>query len=90
MNEKSQIRPGHPPGLRQLRHPQDSEIPAWLERHGSVYVHYAGSWMSQVERRFGYLRDQKIRRDVHESVQSIEADVRNWIETWNENPRSLA
>jgi hypothetical protein len=45
--------------------------------------------MNQVERWFGYLTDQKIRRGAHKSVQSLEAD-RDWIENWNENPRPFA
>jgi hypothetical protein len=24
---------------------------------------------------------------VHESVQALEADIRDWIEHWNQNPR---
>jgi hypothetical protein len=43
-----------------------------------------------VERWFGYLTYQKIRRDVHKSVQALEADIRDWIGTWNENPRPFA
>ena len=46
--------------------------------------------MNQVERWFGYLTDQKIRRGVHKSVQSLEADIRAWIKNWNENPRPFA
>jgi len=28
-----------------------------------------------------------IRRGVHKSVQALEADIRTWIENWNQNPR---
>ena len=28
-----------------------------------------------------------IRRAVHKSVQALEADIRRWMDTWNENPR---
>jgi hypothetical protein len=28
-----------------------------------------------------------IRRGVHKSVQALEADIRKWIEHWNEDPR---
>ena len=45
------------------------------------------SWINQVERWFGFLTDQKIRRGAHKSVQALEADIRDWIGTWNENPR---
>jgi hypothetical protein len=39
------------------------------------------------ERWFGYLTAQRIRRGVHKSVQALEADIRDWIENWNQNPR---
>jgi alpha-galactosidase len=41
----------------------------------------------QVERWFGFLTDQRIRHGVHKSVQALEADIRDWIENWNANPR---
>jgi hypothetical protein len=40
-----------------------------------------------VERWFGYLTAQRIRCGVHKSVQALEADIRAWIEHWNQNPR---
>jgi hypothetical protein len=43
-----------------------------------------------VERWFGYLTDQNIRRGPHKSIQSLEADIRDWTDTWNENPRPFA
>jgi transposase len=69
------------------------EIQDWLARRPRFHVHFTptgSSWINQVERWFGYLTDQKIRRGVHKSVQSLEADIRDWIGTWNENPRPFA
>src|SRR5262249_27035120 len=40
-----------------------------------------------MERWFGYLTDQMIRRGVHKSVQALEADIRAWIENWNQDPK---
>jgi hypothetical protein len=40
-----------------------------------------------VERWFGFLTDQMIRRGTHTSVQALEADIRSWVANWNENPR---
>jgi hypothetical protein len=54
------------------------------------HVHFTpagSSWINQVERRFGYLTDQIIRRGVHTSIRALECDIRTWIETWNEDPR---
>ena len=65
-------------------------VRAWLARHPRFHIHFTptgSSWMNQVERWFGLLTDQKIRRGAHKSVQSLEADIRSWITDWNTNPR---
>ncbi len=38
----------------------------------------------------GGRRTKKIRRGVHKSVQALEADIRDGIEHWNENPLPFA
>ncbi|MFJ5590720.1 transposase, partial [Streptomyces noursei] len=66
------------------------EIKAWLGKHPRFHVHFTptgSSWITQVERWFGLLTDKLIRRGVHTSVKALEADIRAWINTWNENPR---
>jgi hypothetical protein len=45
------------------------------------------SWINQVERWFGLLADQKLRRGANKSVQTLEADIRAWIADWNSDPR---
>jgi transposase len=65
-------------------------IKAWLARHPRFHMHFTptgSSWINQVERWFGYLTDQLIRRGAHKSVQALEADIRAWIKSWNQNPR---
>ena len=67
-----------------------AEIRTWLARHSRFHVHFTpagSSWMNQVERWFGLLTDKLIRRGVHTSVQALENDIRDWIATWNDNPR---
>jgi transposase len=62
----------------------------WLARHPRFHVHFTptgSSWINQVERWFGLLTAQLLRRSVHTSVQGLEQDVRDWIATWNENPK---
>lgn len=69
------------------------EVQQWLARRPRFHVHFTptgSSWINQVERWFGYLTDKKIRRGVHKSVQALEADIRDWIEHWNENPKPFA
>ncbi|MFE9492672.1 IS630 family transposase, partial [Streptomyces sp. NPDC006641] len=64
-------------------------IKAWLAKHPRFHLHFTptgSSWINQVERWFGFLADQKIRRGSHKSVRSLEADIRAWVKEWNENP----
>src|SRR5450631_1584589 len=64
-------------------------IKAWLGRHPRVHLHFVptgSSWLNQVERWFGFLTDQMIRRGAHKSVQTLEADIRAWIAAWNDDP----
>jgi transposase len=65
-------------------------IRAWLAKHPRFHMHFTptgSSWTSQVERWFGFLTDQMIRRGVHKSVQALEADIRAWIDAWNQDPK---
>jgi transposase len=65
-------------------------IKAWLGKHPRVHLHFTptgSSWLNQVERWFGHLTDQKIRRGAHKSVQALEADIRSWIKAWNDDPK---
>uniref|UniRef100_UPI0005924B42 IS630 family transposase n=1 Tax=Nocardia takedensis TaxID=259390 RepID=UPI0005924B42 len=62
----------------------------WLAAHPRFHVHFTptgASWLNQVERWFGFLTQQLLRRSVHKSVAALEKDVRNWVDRWNENPR---
>jgi len=62
----------------------------WLARHPRFQLHFTptgSSWINQVERWFGLLTEQLIRRGVHKSVVDLERDVREWITNWNQNPR---
>ena len=65
-------------------------IQDWLARHPRFCLHFTptgSSWINQVERWFGLLTGQMLRRGVHKSVQALEADIRTWIDNWNQNPR---
>jgi transposase len=65
-------------------------IRSLLARHPRFHMHFTptgSSWISQVERWFGFLTDQLIRRGAHKSVASLEKDIRGWIKEWNRNPK---
>jgi transposase len=62
----------------------------WLARHPRFHLHFTptgSSWINQVERWFGLLTDQLIRRWVHKSVVALENDVRQWTKNWNQDPK---
>jgi transposase len=65
-------------------------IRAWLAGHPRFHMHFTptgSSWINQVERWFGFLTDQMIRRGVHKSVVALEKDIREWVKNWNEDPK---
>jgi transposase-like protein/transposase len=65
----------------------------WLTNHPRFTLHFTptgSSWINQVERWFGFLTDQLLKRGVHKSVVALENDVREWIATWNADPRPFA
>jgi transposase len=65
-------------------------IRAWLAKHPRFHMHFTptgSSWINQVERWFGFLTDQMIRRGAHKSVQALENDIRGWVADWNTHPR---
>lgn len=65
-------------------------ITAWLDRHPRFHMHYTptySSWLNQVERWFGFLTDDMIRRGAHTSVQALEADLRAWAAACNDDPK---
>jgi transposase len=65
-------------------------IKAWLAAHPRFHMHFTptgSSWINQVERWFGFLTDQLIRRGVHKSVVALEKDIREWVKVWNEDPQ---
>jgi transposase len=67
-------------------------IAKWLAAHPRFHMHFTptySSWLNQVERWFGMLTDQKLRRGTHRSIQALEKDIRDWIKAWNDNPRPL-
>jgi transposase len=65
-------------------------IQKWLAAHPRFVVHFtptSSSWLNLVERWFAELTNKKLKRATHRSVQALNHDIRQWIETWNENPR---
>jgi transposase len=65
-------------------------IQRWLAAHPRFVLHFtptSSSWLNLVERWFAELTTKKLRRGAHRSVRALNADIRAWIDTWNDNPR---
>ncbi len=67
-----------------------SKVRRWLAAHPRFHLHFtptSSSWINLVERWFGELTTKLLRRGAHRSVHALNTDIRQWIDTWNENPR---
>jgi transposase len=65
-------------------------IKKWLLAHPRFVLHFtptSSSWLNLVERWFGELTTKKLRRGTHRSTRALNADIRAWIQTWNQDPR---
>lgn len=65
-------------------------IQRWLLAHPRFVVHFtptSSSWLNLVERWFSELTTKKLQRAAHTSVHALNADIRAWITSWNDNPR---
>jgi transposase len=65
-------------------------IQRWLLAHPRFALHFtptSSSWLNLVERWFAELTTKLLRRGAHRSVGALNADIRAWITTWNDDPR---
>jgi transposase len=66
------------------------QVKRWLTGHPRFILHFtptSSSWLNLVERWFAELTTKKLRRGTHTSVRQLNADIRAWIQTWNDNSR---
>jgi transposase len=65
-------------------------IRRWLLAHPRFQLHFtptSSSWLNLVERWFGELTSKLLKRGAHRSVAALNADIRAWMTTWNDDPR---
>jgi transposase len=65
-------------------------VKRWLHQHPRFHLHFtptSSSWINLVERWFSDLTTKLLRRGQHRSVRALNTDIRQWIDSWNENPR---
>ena len=69
------------------KHPK---VKQWLAQHPRVRLHFtptSASWLNLVERWFGLITGQAIRRGSFDSVRRLEAAIMHWLANWNQNPQ---
>ena len=62
----------------------------WFARHPRFKPHFtptSASWINQVERWFADLTQKQVRRGTHRSTQALEQAIREYLDTYNENPK---
>ena len=70
-----------------------AKVRAWLARRPRYHVHYTptyASWLNQVERWFGIITQQAIRRGSSNSVPQLRKNINEFVENHNRNCRPFA
>jgi len=65
-------------------------VKAWLAKHPRFHMHFtptSASWLNQVERFFGLITDQRIRRGVFTSVADLERAIMDYLDQHNAQPK---
>ena len=69
---------------------QTALIRNWLAKRPRFHLHFtptSASWLNLVERWFGMLTEQQLRRGVHQSSGALEAAIYRYLDLTNENPK---
>jgi transposase len=67
-----------------------AKIKAWLKRHTRFHLHFtptSASWINLVERFFGLITEDAIRRGVFRSVADLKAAIESYLEHHNADPK---
>ena len=65
-------------------------VKAWLQKRPHWHIHFIpthSSWLNQVERWFGKITGNLIRRGVYLSVRDLKESIMSYIDSNNESPR---
>jgi len=66
------------------------EVRAWLKKHPRFVLHFvptSSSWLNLVERWFGELSRECIRRGAFFSVADLEKAIAEYLDAWNQDPK---
>ena len=68
------------------------KVKNWIKRNKRIHLHFiptSSSWLNLVERFFGLLTEKQLRRGVFTSVNDLEASIMKFIETHNEDKKTV-
>jgi len=66
-----------------------ASIQRWLLRHPRYHLHFTptgSSWINLVKCWFATLTERQLHRGAHRSTQELEATLRRYLETYNQDP----
>lgn len=67
-----------------------AKVKAWLKRHPRFHLHFtptSASWLNLVERFFGLITEDAIRRGVFRSVADLKTTIEHYLEHHNADPK---
>jgi transposase len=67
-----------------------AKVKTWLVKHPRFHLHFtptSASWLNQVERFFGLITHERIRRGVFTSVPQLEAAIHDYLDHHNAHPK---
>jgi transposase len=67
-----------------------AKVKTWLAKHPRFHLHFtptSASWLNQVERFFGLITQERIRRGVFTSVPQLEAAIHDYLDHHNAHPK---
>lgn len=66
------------------------KVKAWLEKHPRFHVHFiptSASWLNMIERFFGKITEDRIRRGTFKSILELSNAIYDYIDAHNEDPK---
>jgi transposase len=70
-----------------------AKVKAWLTKRPRFHLHFtptSASWLNQVERFFGRITQDRIRRGAFTSVPALETAIMDYLESHNADPKPFA
>jgi transposase len=67
-------------------------VAQWLSRHPNFHLHFtptSASWLNLIERWFGIISQQAIRRGSFDTVAELERTISHFLEHWNQDGKPL-